>query len=516
MNVIERLHILKNNLAIKNYTRVIEGCNKVLKAEPNNFFAHNLCGLAFQGKGNFQSSINCFNRAIDLKMNNFPAMNNLANSLKALSRMDAAEAMYLKALKVNAKYINALNNYGNLKQQIGDFNGAIELYTRALTIDPNQTNVLFSLSSSYQEVGDFIKSRECANRLLKIDPTNTSTHKLISGFTDYNKDKKHLKEMELLIDKENLKDEQIIDLSFALGKAHEDIKDYEKSFKFLEMGNRLKKSKSSYNIPKHEKLFKSIMKAFEGIDFGLFKKNSKKKPMIFICGMPRSGTTLVEQIIASHKDVVGAGELIYLQHTIEKNFIEDFKINKQKILDQGLIDHNIIQEQYLELLNVHKFGDQIITDKAPQNFRWIGFMKIFFPNSKIIHCNRNPKDNCLSLYKNNFASTVMDWSYDQKDIANYYNIYSDLINFWNKKLPNDIYNANYEKIVQNKEIEIKKLIKFCGLDWDPACLNHHKNSKTPISTVSVAQARKPIYTSSLNSNDKYSKYLKEMFDNLNN
>ena len=141
-------------------------------------------------------------------------------------------------------------------------------------------------------------------------------------------------------------------------------------------------------------------------------------------------------------------------------------------------------------------------------------MKIFFPNSKIIHCNRNAKDNCLSLFKNNFASSHMDWTYDQKDIAEYYNLYYDLMKFWNKKLPNDIYNANYERIVQNKEIEIKKLIEFCGLKWDSACLNHHKHIKTPISTVSVVQARKPIYSSSLNSNNKYSKYLNGLYSSL--
>ena len=516
MDVIERLRTLKNNLDIKNYAKVIEGCNKVLKTDPNNFFAHNLCGLAFQGSGKFQASLNCFNRAIDLKMNNFSAMNNLANSLKALSRMEAAEAMYLKALKINPKYIHALNNYANLKQQIGDFDKAIELYKKALTVDPNQTSVLFSLSSSYQEVGEFENAKKYAKKILEIDPNNTVAHKFISGFTDYKNDKDHLDEMEKLIKKENLTNEQIIDLSFALGKAYEDKGNYEESFKNLETGNKLKKDKSFYDIEKHGKLFKNVIKTFENLDLNLFKKKSSKKPIIFICGMPRSGTTLVEQIIASHKDVVGAGELIYLQHTIEKNFIEDFKINKQKILDLGLADHNIPQDQYFELLNIHKFDDKIITDKAPQNFRWIGFMKIFFPNCKIIHCNRNSKDNCLSLYKNNFASTVMDWSYSQKDIADYYNLYNELINFWNKKLPGDIYDANYENIIQNKEVEIKKLIQFCGLDWDPSCLNHHKSKKTPISTVSVVQARKPIYTSSMNSNDKYSKHLKILFDNIKN
>ena len=308
--------------------------------------------------------------------------------------------------------------------------------------------------------------------------------------------------------------EQSIDLYFALGKAYEDVENYEKSYEYLEKGNKLKKTKINYQIDNQVKLFNSITKVFEDIDIKSLKKTSSNKFIIFICGMPRSGTTLVEQIIAAHPEVSGAGELIYLQNSIEQYFVEDYKLNKQKIIDAASSNNNILEKQYYELLSYHQFTSNIITDKAPQNFRWLGFIKIFFPNSKIIHCNRNAKDNCLSLFKNNFASAHMDWSYDQKDIAEYYNLYSKLMKFWNKKIPHDIYNANYEKIVQNKEIEIKKLIQFCGLKWDPACLNHHEHIKTPISTASVVQARKPIYDKSVNSNVNFSKNLKNLFSKI--
>ena len=141
-------------------------------------------------------------------------------------------------------------------------------------------------------------------------------------------------------------------------------------------------------------------------------------------------------------------------------------------------------------------------------------MKIFFPNCKIIHCSRNPKDNCLSLFKNNFASNSMDWSYSQDDIGKYYKLYSKLINFWKEKIPSSIYEAKYENIVKNPEEEIKSLIKFCNLEWDPDCLDFHKKAKTPIQTVSVAQARKPIYKTSVNSNSEFSAYLQEMYNIL--
>jgi len=516
MELLEKLKILNNHLVAKNYNKVIEGCNKILKVNPDLPYALNLCGLALQGKGNFSSSISFFTRATQLDPKNIAAINNLANSYKALIKLDLAEKLYLKALTVNPNYIQALNNYGNLKQQIGDFNTSIKLYLKALNINPKQINTMFSLASAYQESGKFEKSMEIVTKILSIEPNNTSVHKLLSGMTEYTKNNDHFAEMKNLLKVNSLREGQIVDLCFALGKAFEDIGDHEKAYQNLERGNKIRKTKVNFNINNQEKLFNSIVKTFENIDLNRFKKKANDKKIIFICGMPRSGTTLVEQIIASHKDVSGAGELIYLQNSIGKNFVEDFKLNKTKIIEEAESSKNLVEYEYLELLDFHKYSSKIITDKAPQNFRWIGFMKIFFPNCKIIHCNRDAKDNCLSIFKNNFPSTHMDWSFSQKDIADYYNLYFKLMNFWNSKISNEIYNANYENIVNNKETEIKKIIQFCDLEWDPACLNHHKNNKTPISTVSVAQARKPIYSSSLNSNNNYTKYLSELFNALNN
>jgi tetratricopeptide (TPR) repeat protein len=285
-------------------------------------YALNLCGLALQGNDNTLASINYFNKAIEFEPNNIAAINNLANSYKALSKFDIAEKLYLKILKINPKYIRALNNYANLKQQIGNFNGSIEFYQKALEIKPNQVIILFSLASAYQEIGNFKKCKEIANKILTIDPKNTSAHKLISSIINYKNENDHLIVMENLSKDKTLKSEQLIDLSFALGKAYEDIGNYEKSFENLEKGNKLKKTKINYQIDNQAiipfKLFKNITKTFDDLDLESLKQKSESKHIIFICGMPRSGTTLIEQIIAAHPQVNGAGELIYLQNLIKK------------------------------------------------------------------------------------------------------------------------------------------------------------------------------------------------------
>jgi len=200
-----------------------------------------------------------------------------------------------------------------------------------------------------------------------------------------------------------------------------------------------------------------------------------------------------------------------VRDTVAKNFLEELRFNKQKIIEEASAERNIIAEQYIELLKYHKFETNFITDKAPQNFLWLGFIKIFFPNSKIIHSYRNSKDNCLSIFKNYFPANEMQWSFDQSNIANYYNLYLDLMNFWKTKFNESIFDINYEHLVQSPEDELKKIFSFCNLKWDPNCLNFYQSKKTPISTVSVNQASKPVYKSSVNSSEGYSKYLTEMF-----
>ena len=515
MDIIKNIKILQNQFRVGNYLDVIVGCKKILKVTPKNTYVLNLCGLSLQGVGDELSAIIFFKEAIVHDENNFAAMNNLANSYKAQYEYDKAEEFYLLIIKKDPNNLKAINNYANLKHTLGHFSEAIELYLKAIKINLNEPSVLFSLAASYQSAGEFEKSEEIINQILKLYPKNCSAHKMLSALTNYEHDNgEHLNKMLALSNDNTLKTTQKIDLFYALGKAKEDIKDYEDSFKYLEKANLLQKEMFPYKIEEDEKIFNNITKTFDEIDLSQFNKNPNKKEIIFICGMPRSGTTLAEQIIASHNEVSGAGELIYLEHAIQNNFFENINLNKKKIIEEGLVEKNILEFEYMKLLNFHNFSTKKITDKAPQNFRWIGFLKIFFPNCKIIHCSRNPKDNCLSVFKNSFGSNHMKWSYSQKDIANYYNLYFKMMSFWKIKFKKSIYELKYENLVNNSQDEIQKLIKFCDLDWDPNCLNFHENKKTPIKTVSIAQARKPIYKSSLNSNIGYSKHLQEMYNIL--
>ena len=525
MDLVEKIKILKNHFNAKNYKKVIEGGSKLLKKIPKNDYLLNLTGMAYQGLSQHNNSIKYFSEALKHAPNNVAAMNNYANALKATGKFEQSQDLYEKILKINSNYINAYNNYANLKTLINDYEGAIVLYKKALDLvkinknipQSSIVNFLFSLAVAYQSENKIEETKKTVDEIFSIDPNHVGAHKLTSSFLKYTKENKdsldHINKMESIYRQINNNDdyEKKVDLSYALGKAYEDIKDFGKAYQFYEKANELKFYKFGSNIDAEKKAIDNIIKTFSDINLAKSNQEIQKKKIIFILGMPRSGTTLMEQIISSHSEVYGAGELIYLQQVLKNNFVNDSKYNKQLIIDYQNLSKNIIFSEYINYFKLYNFEEKIITDKAPQNFRLIGFIKLFFPNSKIIHCYRNQKDNCLSLFKNTFASNTMNWTNKAEDIAKYYNLYSKIMKFWKTKIPDFIYDVEYEKLVTDKEKEIKEILNFCELNWDEKCLNPDKNSKTPIKTVSIAQARQPIYKSSVNSSNNFDKYLEKMY-----
>ena len=314
---------------------------------------------------------------------------------------------------------------------------------------------------------------------------------MIGTIINHNQNGKYLEKLKKLIKDNNLSPEQKIDLYFSLGKAYEDLKEKNKSANYYVLANKYKKKITKYNFKIHKEHFDQIYETFKNINFSDKKLNIKNnKKVIFICGLPRTGSTLFENIIASHKEVYSGGELPYLNRLVKKYFANDNKLSKDKILN-NLHNKNIdFVNDYFSSLSAHNFLEKNISDKQLDNFRWI------FPNSKIILCKRNYKANALSIYKNNISSGYYNWTNDPEDILNYIKYYNKFINFWKKNFPDELFEVEYEELVNKRDIVIKEMIDFCGLDWDENCLLFYKN-KSPIKTASAFQARQPIYDSSV-------------------
>ena len=232
--------------------------------------------------------------------------------------------------------------------------------------------------------------------------------------------------------------------------------------------------------------------------------------MIFIIGLPRSGTTLLEKIISSHSKVGSISEIGFIFREITSNILTNKTVDENKI--NFFINQNL-ENKFNNLLKSYNIQNDYIIDKSLNNFWYIGFIKIFFPNAKIIHSFRNPKDNCLSIYKNLFPKND-SWLYSQEDMAEYYLIYNDLMKFWNEIFEGEIYNCKYEELVNDHNNKTREIIQFCGLKWEENCLNHQDN-KNPIKTLSINQANKKIYNTSINSSKYYENKLTKLYSILN-
>ncbi len=506
-DISNQLQILLNQFNAGNFDLVISKSKVLLKKNPEYSILYNLIGSAYQNIPDYVKAKQNFIKGLQLDPNNIALMNNLAMAHKNLLEYESAEKLYVKILKINNKYINAYINYGNLKRDINKFSDSIELYEKALEIKKDNPIIYYSLALAHQGIGNFDKAIYYSKESLKLNPKFTRADHLISQSTKYKEHNEHYSSLKKKLDLFDTESFEKVDLYFSLAKAEEDMDNIKESAAYLKKGNNLKKKLLNYKVSDELNLFKSLKENFNKLENDTFG-NDKNCKIIFILGMPRSGTSLVEQIITSHSQVCGGGELPILSNIIKDNFIEGKNLIKEDFYEiiKDPLKIAEFRSKYLNFIKSFDYDQDYITDKAPLNFRWIGFIRILFPNSKIIHCERDAKNNCLSIYKNLFEGGL-NFSYDEEDIVKYYNYYSDLIDFWKSKYPELIYNAKYENLVSNNVEEIKKIIKFCDLKWEENCLAFHKN-KTPIKTMSTAQARKPIYKSSINSFEKYKNYLK--------
>jgi len=497
------------------FNKVIADGEKLLKKYQDKGYLFNICGLAHQRLNNIETSISYFKKAISLEPQNLGHKNNLANSFIYLNQHEEAENIFKEILKTKPENVPALVNYARLKNILLDFKSSISLYQKALKFVKNDLGIWLNLGSVYQSLGEFKKANDIFEKILKIKFSFVPAHVSISKINDYSKHNSNLSQMLDLnkIDSLNKKDKS--DLEFAIGKAYDDQKDYELSIKYFESANKKRKKLVDYNFKSDEKLFKSIKNYFQNLDLNNIKRNKNSKKIIFIVGLPRSGTTLLEQILSAHQQVFGAGELDFLRQIINQYFVQDDQLLTQKINELQLSNNNRINDKYFNYLENLNNNSIVTIDKGPQNFIWIGFIKLFFQNAKVIHSKRNSRDTFLSNYKNNFASKDMDWTYEPSEIIKYFNFYYDHMSFWKKMCGDFIYDVDYENIVNNSEVEIKKLLNFCELDWDENCLKHHQSNETIIKTVSAYQARKPIYKTSIDSNKHYLKSLKKYFKQLN-
>ena len=392
-------------------------------------------------------------------------------------------------------------------QDQGKLEEAIEAYRSILEIKPDYAEAYNNMGSALYEQGKLEQTIEAYNKALSIDPNYAIVHRHLSNIKKYTPDDKHFLQVQEVSKRRNLSEHDQCHLSFALSKMYEDIGDINKSFTYLSKGNAFLKKLLNYSIEQDNKFFSYLKKSQPKLSKHklVINEGLSKVIPIFILGMPRSGTTLVEQIISSHSKVFGAGELIYVRQFGRKLSVDPTSINTANISE--------FRERYLSELSRLSKGKPLVTDKMPQNFHYIPLICAAFPEAKLIHVYRNPAATCWSNYKHYFSLNSLGYSYDLKNVVEYYNLYKDLMQFWQSDYSDRIYNLNYESLTTDQENQTRKLIEHLGLNWEKACLLPHENKRS-VRTASLQQVRQKVYQGSSEAWRQYEPYLNGAFDSL--
>jgi len=436
LNLNNEIQIIINRFKINDFDYVINKSSVLLRKIPDNDLLWNIKGLSHQSQGNIKDSITCFITALNKNPKNIAARNNLGNSYKYANQLELAKNCFEECENEDPNYLPSIVNLANLKIIINDFDAAIDLYLKVIKKDENIESAYVNLVQAYQSTGQFDKSLEIIKLCLTKFPNQTKFDKLLSTQINYSTNNNHLKTMLNKIESTDLNDDQKIDLNFSLGKAYEDIKNYEKSFKFYNEGNLLKRKKLKFDIDNKKKLLSEIEKFFKNPISTKVNQVITDKKIIFVFGLPRSGTTLVESIISSHNEVTALGELNYLNKFFNLNFVKNNQLNLDFI--ENFLNRDL-QSLYINHLKPFNLNTNIVTDKSLNIYWFIGFVKYFFPKAKFIHCERNPKDNCLSIFKNLFEDG-QGWQYNEKEMVAYYKLYKEIMLFWNSIFKEDIHN----------------------------------------------------------------------------
>ena len=480
---------------------------KSVQLNPQDAEAHNNLGITLQELGRVDEAEASHRQAIALKPDYAEAYYNLGNTLKILGRLDEAETSLRHAITLKPDYAKAYNNLGNTLKELGRLDETEISFRKAIVLKPDFIEAHNNLGSILQEQGRLNEAEASYKQAIVLKPDFIEAHRNLTSIKKFDtQDEQYSKMQELYLDK-NISVEQRCYINFGLAKACEDLGDLEKAFQHYREGNVLRKKLLNYDINQDVELFKQIKFTYPRIEQNSLapEKLSKNLMPIFIVGMPRSGTTLIEQIISSHSKVTGAGEL---------SFVNEFGGSIARGLSEPSTDSLLnFREIYLNKLKDRSDDKLIITDKMPHNFRYLGLIAATFPEAKIVHVKRNPAAVCWSNYKHCFVSKGIGYSNAIDDVISYHKLYENLMVFWTNTLSKRIYNLDYEQLTVNQESETRQLIDYLDLDWDEKCLSP-QNNKRHIATASDIQVRQKIYQGSSEQWKKYQPFLNGALDGL--
>ena len=503
------------HLFASRFRKAEDAFKKVLIEDKNNIDALRFMGILAYKTGNHDIAEKMFVKALMLDPTYSIVWANLAHVYSVTGQLDKAKKSFQNILKMDPENGLIWAELGTVFNKLANYKDGRDAYLNSIKLKPNSPRVYLSLGHVYKTMGDIENSIESYKKTIKQNNLSGEAYWSLANLKTYKFTNNEIEEMEKALESE-MSDIEKCQMYFALGKAYEVEKDFADSFKNYSKGNKIKKDESKYLSMDTTNNTSKVIQFFN--EKRLMQLSSSKtldRDPIFVLGMPRSGSTLVDQIISSHSMVDGTQELpniikIAADLKRKNNLYPEIldEINEYEITELG--------EKYLNGTRWARDSAPYFIDKMPNNFIHIGLIKTILPNAKIIDTRRDAMDTCFSCFKQFFARGQL-FTYSLEDLGNYYTDYIKAMNHWHNVYGKDIYTVHYDNVINETEKTIRELIDYCELPFEKECLEFY-NSSRPVKTPSAEQVRQPIYKSGLNYWKNYEKHLlplKKIIDEIN-
>ena len=522
--------------SLKSKELALRKIDKIIKRYDKHYLPYNYRGIIFLASEKYDLALIDFKKSISLNKEFSEGYCNLGNTYQALNNYEKSMEAYHYAFEINPNNLQVKLNIGMLYSKMREYKKAVDTYQSVLDIDnqieyahhliadayiqdskhkeslthheealkinPNNALNYFFIGRDYLWKGEKKLAVEYINKSLEINPRDCPSYFALSKLERIGLDNKIINRINILL-QENISVLEKAYLNFAMGKIFEDHKDYERSFNYLSLGNKCMKEHNKFNFIQYEK---EMIRAIDFFEKKIQTLNLSEENIdneitpIFILGMPRSGSSLVEQVLSNHPSVFGAGELDTIDYSFNK-LIKDEKINEHMIENVFYT----LREKYIKRLK-NITDKPFIIDKLPLNFFWVGYIKKLFPNAKIIHTMRDPIATNFSIFKTLFSSGSLNFAYDQNDIIGFYKMYLKFLDFWGVKYRGEILNVQYDNFVLNSEQEAKMIFDYIGLEYSSDYLKLQNNHRS-VMTASDLQVRDKIYKGSSETWINYKQFL---------
>jgi tetratricopeptide (TPR) repeat protein len=512
-DVVEAQYGLGTSLvALGRDSDAIGSFERALDGDPDFVEAALALGRLLNSAGRHEEATARFRQALEVDPDYAEALVGLAKASLALGRQEEAFAAFETALRLHPEDPSILIDFGFALTNAAKADRAVAHYRKAASLVPDNAEILANLGGVLIQSGQIEEARAIYERALALKPSAAAPYAaLLAMRPAMAADPILLGAERLLGDREDIAERDVIRLHFALGKAYSDIGDHARAFEHLRSANELKRRSLKYDEIKTLGQLEEIERVFTPQLMKRVGSCGDPSPVpIFIVGYPRSGSTLTEQILASHPSVIAGGERHDFTAAIDR-YCPRFPDQVPSLADETLRQ---LGAGYVARLTHDAPGAFRVTDKMLGNFTYIGLIRLALPNAHIVHVNRDPVDTCWSCFSNSFEGDSVPFTYDLGELGRSYCAYTEMMEHWRRVLPAEsILEVTYEVLVANFEYEARRIVAHCGLQWDDACLAFYKSERV-VRTASAVQVRQPIYQSSIGRAKAFGGRLQPLLDAL--